>query len=257
MTRIAMADATCVPTAGRAGVPTSGRLPAPAPAGTRGRSAAAAQGGRSGLLGPRLLGPRLLGPCLLGVLTLLPGVLHAQGAAAATEPKGMPQFDFGNPLLISQIVWGAVIFALFYVLAARWALPQMAVVIERRQELIAADLETARHAKGEADAALRELTDARRASHAEAQRAIDAATAQAKAEAAEATAAMNARLDAQLAEAEGRIAAARGQAMGALREVATETAQLVVSRLISRPADAGRVQSAVDAVLAERTRAAA
>lgn len=192
----------------------------------------------------------------------LPAVLLALSCAPAwaqeaAEKRGMPQFNFSDPLLISQIVWGAVIFALFYALAARWALPKMSAVIDRRQELIATDLETARHAKAEADAAARELAEARRTSHAEAQRAIDVATMEAKAQAAAATASMNARLDAQLAEAEGRIAVARGQAMGALREVATETAQLVVSRLISRPADTDRVQSAVDAVLAERNQVAA
>ena len=199
-----------------------------------------------------LASPRVAGAALLAGVSALPARAWAQEVA---EKKGMPQFDFSNPLLISQIVWGAVIFALFYALAARWALPKMTAVVERRQDLIAADLETARRAKGEADAAVRELTEARRSSHAEAQRAIDDATAEAKAQAAAATAGMNARLDTQLEEAEGRIATARTAAMGALREVATETTQLVVTRLVSRPADPGRVQSAVDAVLAERAAA--
>jgi len=55
-----------------------------------------------------------------------------------------------------------------------------------------------------------------------------------------------------LAEAERRIAAAREAAFGALRQVATETAMAVVSRLTGHPADGPDVQAQVDAVMAAR-----
>ncbi len=191
-----------------------------------------------------------------------PAALLAGGHAAFAqegvgEPKGMPQLDFGNPLLLSQVVWGAVIFVVFYMLCARWVLPKMGAVIEARQSSIAGDLETARVSKAQADAAVAELTQARRSAQAKAQAQVDAATQDAKARAAAAAADSNARLDAQLAQAETRIAEGRAQAMGALREVATATASLVVARLTGSEPDQDSVQAATDGVLAERARRAA
>ena len=188
---------------------------------------------------------------------LLAGFGRAALAQEEAAPKGMPQLDFGNPLLLSQVVWGAVIFALFYVLCARWVLPKMGAVIHARQTSIAGDLETARTAKAQADAAVSELTTARRSAQAKAQAAVDTATQDAKSRASTAAAETNARLDAQLAQAETRIAEGRAQAMGALREVATGTAALVVARLTGSEPDQGSVQAATDNVLAERTQRAA
>ena len=193
----------------------------------------------------------------VSVPALLAGFGRAALAQEEASPKGMPQLDFANPLLLSQVVWGMVIFAAFYVLCARWVLPRMGAVIEARQASIAGDLETARIAKAHADAAVLELTTARRAAQAKAQAEIDTATQEAKSRASAAAAETNARLDAQLAQAETRIAEGRAQAMGALREVATGTASLVVARLTGAAPDQGSVQDATDRVLAERTQRAA
>lgn len=189
----------------------------------------------------------------------VPALLAGGRAALAQEaaPKGMPQLDFGNPLLLSQVVWGAVIFIGFYMLCARWVLPRMGAVIDARQASITGDLEVARTAKVQADAAVAELMAARRSVQAKAQAQVDAATQEAKARASAAAAESNARLDAQLAQAEARIAEGRAQAMGALREVATGTASLVVARLTGSEPDQASVQAATDDVLAERARRAA
>ena len=148
--------------------------------------------------------PLLAGVSLAAVLAGFGHAVLAQEGApvGAGEPKGMPQLDFGNPLLLSQVVWGAVIFVLFYLLCARWVLPRMGAVIEARQASIAGDLETARTAKAQADAAVAELTAARRSAQARAQAQVDTATQEAKSRAAAAAAEGNARLDAQLAQAD-------------------------------------------------------
>ena len=164
----------------------------------------------------------------------------------------MPQLDFANPLTVSQVVWMALIFLGLYLLLSQWALPQVAAVVDARAETIAGNLNSARAAKAEADAAVAEVTAATRRANAEAQGQIAQAIAAAKAEAAEAARQADERLDAQLAQAEQRIAAARAAALGALREVATETASTVVARLTGRPADAVSVQSAVDNAMAAR-----
>ena len=171
--------------------------------------------------------------------------------AAGPEKEGMPQLNFASQLTTSQVVWGAIIFALLYVAFSKWALPKVGTVVEDRRKRIAGDLDTARGSKAEADAAVAELTAATRMARSEAQASIAAATQQAKSEAASQAATANERLDAQLAEAEGRIAAARASAMGALRQVAGETATAVVLRLTGQQPDGGVVDRAVASRLPE------
>lgn len=164
----------------------------------------------------------------------------------------MPQLDFSTPLTISQLVWGAIIFILLYLLLTRWALPQVGAVLESRAALIASDLEAAREAKQRADAAVAELTRATAEAHAQAQARIAEAMAVAKEAAERQSASQAAQLESQLAEAERRIGAARQAALGALRQVATDTAVAVVARLTGRPAEMGAVERQVDAVMAAR-----
>ena len=164
----------------------------------------------------------------------------------------MPQLDFSNPMTISQVVWMAFIFAGLYFLLARWALPQVAEVVEGRAERIAADLDSARAAKVQSDNAINEITEASRRANAEAQTAISTAIAQAKSEALEQSRAADERLAEQLADAEKRIAEVRVSAMSALRQVAQDTASAVVTRLTGQPADAAAIENAVGAAMAAR-----
>jgi F-type H+-transporting ATPase subunit b len=178
---------------------------------------------------------------LLATLLLAPAVARAEG---------MPQLDFANPLTISQVVWGAIIFAVLYVLLSRVGLPRVGEVIEQRARHIAADLETARASKARADSAAKEVADATARARGEAQAAINAALDAAKQESAARIAALNERLEQQLQEAETQIGAARAAAMRALRQVATETAADVIGRLTGSPADPQRLDHAVGAALA-------
>ena len=174
-------------------------------------------------------------------------------AAPARAGEGMPQLDFGNTLTQAQVVWLAIIFFALYLLLSKWALPQVASVLELRANAIAGDLDAARKAKAEADAAAAEQAKATREAHAGAQAEINAALAAAKAATDSESAALNAKLDAQIADAERRIAAARVAAMGALEQVATETARDVVARLTGTAIDGLVVNRAVAAALAART----
>jgi F-type H+-transporting ATPase subunit b len=173
-------------------------------------------------------------------------------AAAGPEKEGMPQLNFANPLTISQVVWGAILFVLLLVLLSKWALPKVAEVVDARHATVAGDLETARAAKLEADTAVAELTAATRQARAEAAAAVADATQKAKAAAAEQAAIATAALDVQLAEAETRIGAARASAMGALRQVATEAATTVVTRLTGIAPATGVVDQAVGGLMAAR-----
>ena len=188
----------------------------------------------------------------IGLLTAA-GLSFATSVALAAEAKeGMPQLDFKNVLLKSQVVWLVIIFALLYVLLSRWALPKIGTVLEKRASTIEGDLNAARGAKASADAAVAELTAKTREAHAGAQAEIANAVDAAKAAAASQTAVLTARLDAQLAEAEGRINAARNAAMGALRQVAAETAGVVVTRLTGVAANTAAVDAAIGSALTAR-----
>ena len=173
-------------------------------------------------------------------------------AFAAEKKEGMPQLDFGNVLTKSQVVWLALIFVVLYLLLSKWALPMVGTVLEKRAATIAGDLEAAHAAKAKADAAVAELTAKTRAAQAGAQAEIAGAVETAKAAAAAQAVTLNARLDAQLAQAELRISAARTASMGALRQVAGETAAEVVSRLTGTAASGASVNAAVGTALAAR-----
>ena len=170
----------------------------------------------------------------------------------AALAEGMPQLDFKNPLTTSQVVWLVFIFSVLYVLLSRWGLPKVADVLEARAVSIAQDLDAAHQAKAASDVAVAASNEATRVAHAEAQAEISASVARAKAAAAAQAAELNARLEAQLAAAEERIGAARASALGALRQVATETADVVITRLTGRVPGRGLVDQAVGAAQAAR-----
>ncbi len=176
--------------------------------------------------------------------------------AGAARAEGMPQLEFGNPLLTAQIVWGAIIFVVFYLLLGRYGLPPVGAILASRANTIGADLERARLAKQDADQAAQELRVAQAQARAESQARIVEATRLAKQEAASRTAALNDRLNRQLAESEAAIAQARNRAMAGLAEVAETISQTVIERLTGQAADAAPVREAVGRVLAERGLAA-
>jgi F-type H+-transporting ATPase subunit b len=183
---------------------------------------------------------------------LLPMLALAADAHGEAGGGGMPQLRFNDPWMHAQVVWLLLIFGLLYYVMAKVALPEVASVLEARRQRIEGDLEAAQEAKGRADAALAEHRAATAQARAEAQAAISTAAQQAQAEAAARSEALNAKLAAQVEEAEGRISAARDAAMGALRQVATETTDALVARLIGS-VDRGAVEAAVDRELATRT----
>jgi F-type H+-transporting ATPase subunit b len=171
---------------------------------------------------------------------------------AAAMAEGMPQLDFKTPLTVSQVVWGAIIFVVLYLMLSRSGLPLVASVLDERAAHIGRDLEGARSAKASADAGAEEARRAVAQARSEAQTAVSAALDEAKQSAAAQSEALNARLEARLQEAETQIAQARASAMGALRQVATETTASVVTRLTGTPPDQARLDGAVAAAMAAR-----
>ena len=164
----------------------------------------------------------------------------------------MPQLDFANPLTLSQVVWLGIIFLAFYLLLSGSALPRVREVLNTRAQRIEGDLLTARTAKEEADHSTSAVLASTRSARADAQARIAEAVNQAKAEATARAHADDERLNAQLAAAEQRIDAARAAAMGALRQVASETATAVVQRLTGQAPAAAAVDGTVGGILSAR-----
>ena len=172
--------------------------------------------------------------------------------SVAGAAEGMPQLDFANPLTLSQVVWLGIIFLAFYLLLSGSALPRVREVLHTRAERIETDLTTARTAKEQADQSTASVLDATRAARSAAQARIAEAVNQAKGDAAARAQADDERLNAQLVAAEARIKAGQAAAMGALRQVASETAGVVVQRLTGQAPPSATVDSTVGSVLAAR-----
>lgn len=182
------------------------------------------------------------------VLALPLMAMVAPGARA----EGMPQLDFGNPYVIGQVVWGAGIFLILYLLLSRSALPKVEKVLSLRRQTIENDLEIAHKAKSSADDAVAELRQARKDAMAEAQANVDKVVEEARAAAEKQAQEMNTRLGAEIREAEARVALARETALGSLRQISTDTAEALIHQIsgISAPLDV--VTSKVDGVATAR-----
>ena len=194
---------------------------------------------------------------LTALAVTLPTIAMA-ASSSAVPVDGMPQLAFGHPeqgrLLVGQVVWLLFIFAALYFIMANIALPRVGAVIENRHSRIAADLEAAQAAKLEADAAMAAHRAATEAARAEARSAVATAVQAAQAETDAKAAELNARLTRQIADAEAQIEAARAAAMGAIRGVATDTAEALVAKLVGR-ADRAAIDSAVGRALEASGRA--
>jgi F-type H+-transporting ATPase subunit b len=158
---------------------------------------------------------------------------------------GMPQLDFST--FGSQIFWFLLALGGLYFMLSRIAIPRIAETLATRQEAIARDLEQAaelRDRAAEAEAAYEKaLADARSQAQeiaaetrAEIRKELDAAMAKADAE-----------IAAKSAESEGRIAEIREAAIDNVREVATDTAEALVDKLLPGAGDADAVKTAVTA----------
>jgi F-type H+-transporting ATPase subunit b len=181
-------------------------------------------------------------------LSAMPALAWAASSAGGPPVEGMPQLAFGHPvqgpLLIGQVVWQVVIFFSLFLLLAFVALPKLGAVIENRRQRIESDLEAARAAMQSAEAAIAAQREATQSARTEAQAAVNAAMQAAQQEMDAKAEALNAALAKQIAEAEARIDQGRKSALGAVRQVASETVEALLSKL-GTSADAGKVQAAV------------
>jgi F-type H+-transporting ATPase subunit b len=174
-------------------------------------------------------------------------MVEASETVATTEAPakgsgGMPQFDFA--VWPGQIGWALIIFVSLYVVLSRVLLPRVRAALEARAAKISGDMDEARRLRAEAqvqaDAAAKEIADARL----RAQRTASEAKAKSAAASAERQAAEEAKLNERLNAAETEIRAARDKAMGNVKTIAVETAQAIIEKLTGDTVTAADVQAA-------------
>lgn len=161
----------------------------------------------------------------------------------------MPQFDPST--FASQLFWLLITFTALYFLMARLALPRIAEVLEQRQERIANDLARAEDLRKEAEGVIAQYEAALAKARAEAMAVLQGTQQDIAALVAERQEAFGAELAAKVEAAEKRIADARAEAKGHVRDIAIEVSQELTARLAGKAADAKSVGAAVDARLKE------
>jgi F-type H+-transporting ATPase subunit b len=166
--------------------------------------------------------------------------------AAEHASGGLPQFDLAQ--WPGQMVWMLVIFGVLFVLFRYVFVPRVGGTIAEREDKIGGDIGQARHLRDEAEAQAKAAADELAQARARAQRLAADAKAAATADAEKRQAEEEARLAEVVAEAEGRINAARTEAMSQVRGIAAEAVDAIVTRLTGRSADAAEVERALASV---------
>jgi len=159
----------------------------------------------------------------------------------------MPQFD--PTYFASQLFWLYASFIVLFILLSVFALPKIGGVLEERQKRIDGNLDKAAQLKHEAEAAIAAYEKALAESRAQAHK-IMQDNAKAIAEAAEArNKAIGDKLAKQIKDGEGRIQAAKDEALGHIREISTELVRASVEKLTGQSVDDAQAEAAVTAAL--------
>jgi F-type H+-transporting ATPase subunit b len=160
---------------------------------------------------------------------------------------GFPPFNAHT--FPSQLVWLVFTFVLLYVLMAKWALPRVGKVIERRQKHIENDIAEAGSLKQQSEEALAAYEKALADARSRAQAIANETHAKQAAEAEASRKALEDQLNVKLAEAEKTIAATKQAAMSNVRGIAEDAARAIVERLIgSAPSDAAVSDAVAEAL---------
>jgi F-type H+-transporting ATPase subunit b len=144
-----------------------------------------------------------------------------------------------NPILptTNEIVWGAIFFALLFVLVKYVLLPPVRRTLDARSEKIRGDREAAQAARAGAGAVVTDYDDQLAGARAEAAAIVDGARAEAEQERQRILSAVEAEVSVQREAAMAEIAAAKADAMSRLRPQVTQLAVGAASRVIDRPLD--------------------
>lgn len=159
----------------------------------------------------------------------------------------LPQLDPHN--FAPQLIWLAVFFVALYVLMSRVALPKVGAMLEEREKRLAGDRAEAVRLRDEMTKAIAEYEHALTEAKQRAQGIAAKARAQIAADVAQQRAACDAQISSKMAEAEESITLLKNEAETHIGEIATDTAQAVVARLLGKTIDSAELQVAVNEAL--------
>ena len=184
-------------------------------------------------------------------LAVSAALVVAGAAQAATQPGAKAAFPpFDSTTFAGQLFWLAITFGLLYWLMSTIALPRVGAILADRAGVIARDLDNAAamQAKAEetAQAYEKALTEARKNAQAIAQASRDAG---AKASDARRRT-VEAELGVKLEAAQAQIAATKTSAMANVRDLGSEVAIAIVTKLTGQAPSAAEANAAVDQSLA-------
>ena len=179
--------------------------------------------------------------------TLLAGAAQAATPGLTGEKASFPPFDPAH--FASNLFWLAITFAALYWLMSKVALPRLGSILEERATTIGRDLDqaTEMQAKAEdmAQAYEKALGEARKNAQgiAQAAREVGAKASDAQRHATEAE------LAAKLAQAEATIAKTKTKAMGNVRDLGSDIAAAIVTKLTGQAPSASEASAAIDQAL--------
>ena len=158
---------------------------------------------------------------------------HATTEAHAGDDHGSGVFPPFDPATFpSQLLWLAITFGALYLLMSRIALPRIDGILANRKGIIDADLAAADASRQKTDAAIAAYEAALAEAKAKAQGIANETREGIQADLAAKRSAVEADLSAKVSAAEARISATKAEALTHVDEIATETAQTVVTQLV-------------------------
>jgi len=159
----------------------------------------------------------------------------------------MPQLEQISTFL-SQAVWLVIAFGVLFFVLRTMALPKIQATLEARREKIEGDLDRAQTLRQEAEQVLTEYEAAIAEGRHKAQTVIRDVTEDGKSKAAAQHQTLAKKLADDIQSAEGRIDAAKSDAVANIRDVAAEVVQTAAERLIGTNVDSNAAKAAVNAV---------
>src|SRR6185437_2974818 len=159
----------------------------------------------------------------------------------------MPQLDLAT--FPTQLIWLAITFLVLYLVMRAVGLPRVGGVIAARRGRIEGDLEKAAQMKNEAEAVIAAYEKALAEARMQAQITLRETTEHLNARAAARQHEVVAQLNRETQAAERRIAEAKAQALGSLREIAIEATREAAQKLTGAALDGARAAGAVDTTM--------
>lgn len=168
------------------------------------------------------------------------------GAEHGKSSGVFPPFDPAT--FSSQLLWLAITFGFFYFFMARVVLPRIGNILEVRRDRISQDLVEAQRLKEETDASIaayeQELAQARQKAHTIAREASEKSRTAADAEREK----VESELAEKLLDAENRVGKIRDAAMQKVDQIASDTAEAIVTKLIGGKVTKAELTKAITAL---------